>query len=551
MPLDGTEINKPSLRGVWTTAKDKAEKAAAKANEAPKYKTLDKAFKGDLGPNLDGWFKPWPDLGKITKGKAELDKTVTSYRKLVKEAGLGAPIAKILNDALAEIASGLDERLGQAALYTEAKNDPELAKAIKASNTNLTPIVLFARHDVAKDVANLAKDAAGKIQVDSIVIEIVLDDPKVLAAAPDDDKDYNALAKQMYGAADRDRIVKEMAEALDKIAKTIKAVGDQSKAEADFEKEMDRILDEAGKRAGAVFIRLAKDKVSAIKYKVSKTAKITLLVSGLALSIAGLASAPFSGGAHAVFAIAGILKTAKELYNTVLKLAMEVEKMAAMLAADLKELADHYAKASDNRIGGEELGKELINAFWPEGMNTIGVCKTNSGELKSKVSNLNVKAHETSGELDDAMKKQREANAEVKTFVEAGKGVFDPAETKRVFKLIQNEAALAKTIQELVESTEKLLVRVDKMQKAHEGLHKAVEALASRQPTWSAIAIVVTKIAVSAGFLVGGNVGAPEGFDVIKEAHAGIEHTTQALESFAAAKEAAEDMKEIIKAHRK
>jgi hypothetical protein len=550
MPLDGTEINKPSLRATWTTAKDKAEKAA-KAKEEAKYKLLDKSFKDDLGPDLDSWFKPWPDLAKITKGKTELEKTVTAYKKLVKESGLSTPITKILNDALADIASGLDERLKQAELYIEAEKDPELAKAIKASNTNLTPIVLFARHDIAKDVANLAKDAAGKIQIDSIIIEIILDDEKILKVAPDNDKDYNALAKQMYGAADRDRIVKEMAEALDKIAKTIKSPSDQSKAETDFDKEMDRILDEAGKRAGAVFIKLAKDKVSAIKYKVSKTAKITLLFSGLVLSIAALASAPFSGGAHAVFAIAGILRTTRELYNTILKLAMEVEALAAKLAGDLKELADHYAKASENRIGTEEFGKELINAFWPEGMNTIGVCKTNSGELKSKVSNLNVKAHETSDELDEAMKKQREANAEVKAFVEASKSVVTQAEMKRIAKLIQNEGALAKSIQDLVDSTEKLLVRVDKMQKAHEGLNKAVEALASRQPTWSAIAIVVTKIAVSAGFMIGSGVGAPEGFDAIKEAHAGIEHTTQALESFAAAKEAAEDMKEIIKAHNK
>jgi hypothetical protein len=548
MPLDGTEINTPSLRAVWKTAKDKAEKAA-KSKEEAKFKTLEKAFKEDLGPDLDSWFKGWPDVAKVTKAKGEIDKTIVAYKKAVKESGLSAPIMKIMTDALTEVGTELGERLKQAELYHEAKSDPELAKALKSSKTDLTPIILFAKHDVANDVATLAKKAAGKIKIDHIVIEIVLDDPKVLAAAPDNDKDYNALAKQMYEAANRDKIVADLAAALDKIAETVKGPGDASRAESDFDKALGVVLDAAANRASTVFIKLAKDKVSAVKYKVTKTAKITLLIGGLAMSIAGLASAPFSGGAHAVFAIAGIMRTSRELYNTIHKLALEAEELAKTLAADLNELLKAYKKASDNEVGAKELGKEFINALWPEGVTTISTCKTNSGELKSKISNLNVQAHSTSDTLDEAMKVQRKANAEVKTFTDASKAALSPAEMKRVAKLITSEAALANKIQGLVEKTETLLQRVQTMQNTHAELHKAVETLAAKKPTWAEIAILVTKTAVSAGFLVGGSVGAPEGYDIVKLAHEGIEHTGQALESFAAAKEAAEDIKEMIKQH--
>jgi hypothetical protein len=548
MPLDGTEINTPSLRAVWKTAKDKAEKAA-KPKEESKFKTLEKAFKEDLGPDLDSWMKGWPDIAKVTKAKGEIDKTIVSYKKAVKESGLTAPIIKIMADALTDIGTELGERLKQAELYHEAKSDPELAKVLKASKTDLTPIILFAKHDVANDVASLAKKAAGKIKIDSIVIEIVLDDPKVLAAAPDNDKDYNALGKQMYGAADRDKIVKELAEALDKIAETIKGPGDASRAQGDFDKALGVVLDAAANRASAVFIKLAKDKVAAVKYKVTKTAKITLLIGGLGVSIASLASAPFSGGAHAVFAIAGIMRTTRELYNTISKLALEAEQLAATLATDLNELLKAYKKASNNEIGAKELGKEFINALWPEGITTISTCKTNSGELKSKISNLNVRAHSVSDQMDEALKKQRQASAEVKAFTEASKSALSPAEMKRVGKLITSEAALANKIQGLVEKTETLLLRVQTMEKTHETLHEAVEKLAAKRPTWAEVAILVTKVAVSAGFLVGGSVGAPEGYEVVKLAHEGLEHTGQAIESFAAAKEAAEDMKEMIKAH--
>jgi FtsZ-binding cell division protein ZapB len=548
MPLDGTEINTPSLRTVWKTAKDKAEKAA-KPKEESKFKTLEKAFKEDLGPDLDNWFKGWPDIAKVTKAKAEIDKTIVAYKKSVKESGLSAPIIKIMTDALIDIDTELGERLKQAELYHEAKSDPELAKALKSSKTDLTPIMLFARHDVANDVASLAKKAAGKIKIDSIIIEIVLDDPKVLAAAPDNDKDYNALAKQMYGAADRDKIVKDLAEALDKIAETVKGPGDASRAQGDFDKALGVVLDAAANRASAVFIKLAKDKVAAVKYKITKTAKITLLLGGLGVSIAGLASAPFTGGAHAVFAIAGILRTSRELYVTLHKLALEAEQLAAALAGDLNELLKAYKKASNNEVGAKELGKEFINSLWPEGITTISTCKTNSGELKSKISNLNVNAHSTSDKMDEALKKQRQANAEVKSFTDASKASLSPAETKRLAKLIMSEAKLAEHIQGLVEKTEKLLERVQTMQKTHEELHKVVETLAAKRPTWAEVAILVTKVAVSAGFLVGGNVGAPEGYEVVKLAHEGVEHTAQALESFAAAKEAAEDIKEMIKAH--
>jgi len=548
MPLDGTEINTPSLRTVWKTAKDKAEKAA-KPKEEAKFKTLEKAFKQDLGPDLDGWMKGWPDIAKVTKAKSEIDKTIVAYKKSVKESGLTAPIIKIMADALTDIGTELGERLKQAELYHEAKSDPELAKALKSSKIDLTPIILFAKHDVANDVASLAKKAAGKIKIDSIVIEIVLDDPKVLAAAPDNDKDYNALGKQMYGAADRDKIVKELAEALDKIAETIKGPGDASRAQGDFDKALGVVLDAAANRASAVFIKLAKDKVAAVKYKVTKTAKITLLIGGLGVSIAGLASAPFSGGAHAVFAIAGIMRTTRELYNTISKLALEAEQLAATLATDLNELLKAYKKASNNEIGAKELGKEFINTLWPEVITTISTCKTNSGELKSKISNLNVRAHSVSDQMDEALKKQRQANGEVKAFTEASKSALSPAEMKRVGKLITSEAALANKIQGLVEKTETLLLRVQTMQKTHEELHKVVEELAAKRPTWAEVAILVTKVAVSAGFLVGGSVGAPEGYEVVKLAHEGLEHTGQAIESFAAAKEAAEDMKEMIKAH--
>ena len=546
----GADINTPPLRPAWKVAKDKSEKLAEKsAPDKPKYAKLDKSFDDKFGPQLDDWFKPWPNLTKVVENKEKLDKVIADYKKKIREANLTAPVAKPMVDALKDIETTLDERLAKASTAIQFNVSAGL-KASKAT-PDIRPIRIFQGQDGAKTVNGKLKAAKGVLELDRFDLEIILDDPKILESVPSEGREYSSLTQEMYDAADYDKITSELASAMDALALTVHSEADRAKAEAKVLAQIDKILDDAADRASVPFTTLTKAKINHTKYKFKKGATIGIMVVGIAASISALATAPFSGGAHGVVAVAGLLKTARGLYVVIEGLARSVEAQADLVAHEVEKLSDKYKEASSGKVGASEMRTALVNAFWPEATKSISDCKGHCGDLKSRVAGLIVECNTGSTQLEEALKEQRKATAELATFEKSAKQTLDVKELKRVVKLIEKDEETGKEIVKLFERTASLLTRAKTQTVRFLELDKAVTALAAKEPTWAVIGEIFIKASVSAGFIAGGAVHAPEGFELVKEAHSVVEGISRAMDSSDAAKEAIADVAELVRSAKK
>lgn len=550
MPKDGSEIDVPPLRPIWKLAKDKAEKAAEKdKGDKAKFAELEKkTFKDDLGPDLDKWLKGWPDFKKITTAKNEIDATIKTYKQAIKSAGMTKKIADELAEALDKIGEALEERLSAANLAIGS--DLELGLK-ESSKKQITPISLFHNVNVAKPVLTLAKRADAKFEIDKIEISIALGDKKVLEAAPSDEKAYSLLANQMYDAADFDRIKKEIAAELDKIADHVTGEKDMAKANSDFDTALQRILGDAADRASKPFIDLAKTKVDRRNYEIKETAKLGVKIVGVTASIVSLATIPFSGGASTVLSIVAILSTARSIGVQIGRLAQEAEQTAADLASDLSVLLKRYQEATKNRVGVEEVLKSGVNAIWEDAMSSITGCKTKKDYFKSKIDGLKVESHSLSDKLDESLKKQESAQKQLREFEKSAKEVLDPADIKRIEKLMKDTEALEKPIASTIDDVIAMVRRVGTNEKTFAVLDKALDKLAQKEPTWAQIGEVVMSVAVSAGFLVGGNVNAPDpykAFDLVNKITTGIANSEGALQT---AVQSVSDVNDLVKEKKK
>ena len=546
MPKDGSEIDVPPLRPVWKQAKDKAEKACDKdKGDKSKFEALTKkTFKEDLGPDLEKWMKGWPDFKKITAAKNEIDGTITKYKTAIKNAGLTKKISDDLIGTLNDIGTALNSRLEAAKV--EIGSDLELGLK-ESTKKQITPISLFRNVNVAKPVLALAKRADAKFEIDNIEISIVLGDKKVLEAAPSNEKDYGLLAHQMYDAANFETIKKEIAAELDKIADRVTSEKDMAKANSDFDAALQRILGDAADRAGKPFTDLTKTKIDRRNYEIKETVKMTAKVVGLATSIASLATTPFTAGASTIISIVAILSTARSIGVQMGRLAQEAEQTAGELAGDLKVLLTRYQDATKNRVGVEEVLKSGVNAIWEDAAASISGCKTKKDYLKSKIDGLKVDSHNLSDKLDESLKKQAAAQKQLHEFEKSAEEVLDPADVKRVEKLVKAAESLEKPIASTIEDIIALVGRVGTNEKTFEVLDKALDKLAAKEPTWAQIGEVVMSVAVSAGFLVGGNVNAPDpykAFDLANKVVTGIANAEASLQTTL---QAVSDVNDLVK----
>ncbi len=546
MPKDGSEIDAPPLRPIWKQAKDKAEKAAANdKGDKAKYADLEKkTFKDDLGPDLEKWMKGWPDFKKITAAKNEISVTIEKYKKAIKNAGLTKKIADDLIGTLDDISEALTTRLSTANLTIGS--DLELGLK-ESSKKQITPISLFHNVNVARPVLALAKRASAKFEVDTIEISIALGDKKVLEAAPSDDKAYSLLAAQMYDAANFEKIKQEIAAALDDIADHVTGEKDMGKANSDFDAALQKILGEAADRASKPFIDLAKTKVDRRNYEIKEAAKLTVKIVGVGASIVSLATIPFTGGASGVISIIAILSTARSIGVQIGRLAQEAEQSAADLARDLSVLLKRYQEATKTRVGVEEVLKSGVNAIWEDAAASITGCKTKKDYFKSKIDGLKVESHSLSDKLDESLKKQQEAQKELQKFENSAKTVLDPTDIKRIDKLVKAAEALEKPIASSIDGVSAIVQRVGTNENAFGLLDQALDKLAQKEPTWAQIGEVVMSLAVSAGFLVGGNVNAPDpykAFDLANKIVTGIANAQGSLQT---AVQAISDVNDLVK----
>lgn len=508
------ELGTPSLRATWVAAKKKAEDEAKKLKLDAKFDALDKKFKKDFGPDLEAWPKLYPDYKKLETEQAALLVTLKAYQDAIKAAALDAKVAKPMNDALAEIKDELGKRLKKAELLV--MSDEKLALK-ESKKKQAAPIIVF-NQDIAAQVKAKSGDAAKVLKVDSILLQAVLADNDVLEKVPND-LDDAVLAKEIREAANFDKVVGEVAKALvdaaDKVRADPKAFDAAEKA---FETAVGQAVADALGRAAVPILKYTKVKTGVRNYKIKTGIQVSLTALGALASVASLSLAPLSFGVTTVATALALAKSGVVLGKQIAEISAKAEEVAVWLAKDIATLGSQYENAKKTAVGVAELGKTLVNATLPTLVTTISSAKGNADLLGTKIDELKIKTHEKAGKLGELLTEQSKVQAKLREFERSGKDAFSDAEAKALQKLIGVLDRSAESVQALIDKVEALHDRVGTTSTEHARLQKALDGIASKEPTWAQVGEVVINVAAGVGFMVAGNVNAPSAYAFAKVA---------------------------------
>jgi hypothetical protein len=508
------ELGTPSLHALWLAAKKKAEEEAKKLKQADKFAALEKKFKSDFGPDLDGWPKLYPDFKKLNTECSALLATLKTYKDAIKAAGLDDKVAKPMLTALDGIKAELPQRLAKAEMLIAS--DLKLAIA-DSKKVQRTPIIVF-RQDIASQVTAAAGDAAKGLKAERVDLEVVLADKDLLEKVPND-LDDAALAREIREAANFQRVVKEIAVGL---ALAAKAVRQDPKAldaaHRKFEADIDKAIQDALERAAEPITRLTKVRTGYRNYKIKASVQIGLTAAGTASAAVMVGLAPLTFGAFSVIGLLGVARGGVALGAAIAKLGLEAENFANLVASDIATLGKQYKEASSGKVGAAELGKTLVNATMPTLITTIKSAKGNCDQLGSKIEGLVVATHDKAGVLGRMLTEQTKVQKAVSDLQKV-KGDFPPPEAKKAQKLIDTVEVIDKAVQALIDKVETLNDRVTKTSTTHKKLAEKLAVIAAKEPTWAQVGEVVINAGAAAGFLVAANVGVPDPYAVAKLAN--------------------------------
>ena len=145
-------------------------------------------------------------------------------------------------------------------------------------------------------------------------------------------------------------------------------------------------------------------------FKIKVAASIAGTVAGLIVSIAAMATSPFSGGAGAVFGIAGLIKSGISLAKDIGKLAIDIETSRKLLDKNLS-----FIEASAKKKGlytTNEVSAAVLNQFIGIAQPSIKSAQDAGDTLKAKYAQMIVKMHDLSKTLDKILKEQNKAKKE-------------------------------------------------------------------------------------------------------------------------------------------
>jgi hypothetical protein len=533
------ELTNPPLRKTWQDAKNKSEEAAKKSKETSKLEDLHKKkMKGALGPDLEEWPKKYPDWAKLTELKKKIDVTIHTYQEAVKGSGLTDPVKKPMATALAEIKTEMDERLQKA----EQLVGSNLELGLKLSKKTITPIKVF-QLDVANQVNAASKKS--KYKADKILLELILGDDRVLKNVPNDVED-GTLAEEIRDAASFSTIIKDLANLLDSLPDM-----SETAAAKKFEEGMDKVIEDATARAAKPIMELVKVRSDYTMYRVKKGATLTLLVGGIIASTVALAATPFTGGVSTIAGCLGLFKSINTLAKEVTMLALSTEQTVHKVTADISTLNKQYITVSGTVVGVGEVGKTTVNSLVGPFFTTIKQTKTDCDQVTDKINTLVVKAHDQSQELEELLKEQSKMQHELSSFEQINKAKLTPEEIKTFLAIKAQVEKTTGPVDKLIKGIQVLNQRVKNNKGAYIMLKRAIDFLSAKEPTWAKVAEVLIQTCASVGFIVAGNVNAPEPLELMKVTHEVAETMSRVIEPMEIAKDLAEELEEMIKKHKK
>ncbi|WP_264214498.1 hypothetical protein [Leisingera thetidis] len=167
--------------------------------------------------------------------------------------------------------------------------------------------------------------------------------------------------------------------------------------------------------AQKAWANLQKKKKEWSKFKIKIGVSIAGTLAGLAVSIAAMATSPFSGGAGAAFAIIGFIKSGVSLAKDIGKLAVNIEQSKVIL---VKNLAVVEKAASNPKLNAaNEVSAAVFQEFLGISQPSVKTVEDAADTLKAKYAQMIVKMHDLSKTLNKILKQQEKLKKEFLTEV--------------------------------------------------------------------------------------------------------------------------------------
>jgi methyl-accepting chemotaxis protein len=139
-------------------------------------------------------------------------------------------------------------------------------------------------------------------------------------------------------------------------------------------------------------------------FKIKVGCSIAATLAGLAVSIAAMATSPFSGGAGAALGIVGFIKAGVKLTQDIAKLAMDIEDAKKQVETHLKLV--EKAAQSKGLYAANEVSAAVLQEFLGVSQPSIKTAGSAMDTLKGKHAKLIVDVHDLSQTLAKALDAQ-------------------------------------------------------------------------------------------------------------------------------------------------
>ncbi|WP_247676761.1 MULTISPECIES: hypothetical protein [unclassified Leisingera] len=203
---------------------------------------------------------------------------------------------------------------------------------------------------------------------------------------------------------------------------------------------------------------LQKKKKEWSKFKIKIGVSIAGTLAGLAVSIAAMATSPFSGGAGAAFGIIGLIKSGVTLAKDIGKLAINIDQSKTILVKNLAVVE----KAASNKAlnAANEVSAAVFQEFLGISQPSVKTVEDSADTLKAKYAQMVVKMHDLSKNLNKILKQQEKLKKEF--LAEVGKKLKKhPIKDKKTQLVMISKAldtALAKNYAEVQKAIDKIQI---------------------------------------------------------------------------------------------
>ncbi len=146
------------------------------------------------------------------------------------------------------------------------------------------------------------------------------------------------------------------------------------------------------------------------KFKIKVGVSIFATLAGLAVSIAAMASSPWSGGAGAAFAIIGFIKAGTTLAQDIARIAMDIDAAKKQVEINLAVVEKAVESKGLNALN--EVSAAVFKEFLGISQPSVKTCGSAMDTLKAKYAQMIVNVHDLAKTLNKALEGQQKLKKE-------------------------------------------------------------------------------------------------------------------------------------------